>query len=182
MLTVLLAETAHAADAEHGGGGFPPFETWHWQSQAFWLILSFLVLLVVLSRMILPRIKDTLERRSDTIVGALDEAHRLNEGAGEAEKALERRLAEARARARTTAAEAQDTVRAQIARETEKVDAQIEARLSEAESRIAQMRERAMDEVEGIAVSAAHALVGHLGGKTDEAAVRKAVADTMVRS
>lgn len=178
MLLALLAEPAVVAmddGHEAGAGAFPAFETWHWASQAFWLIITFAILYLVLGRFILKKLAGTIERRSDTIVGALDEAHRLNEQAEEAQQALQLRLSEARAKARDTAAAAQDKVRAEIARQTEKNDREIEAKLEEAEARIGEMQERAMKEVRGIATETAAALVSALGGTASKAEVEKAV-------
>jgi F-type H+-transporting ATPase subunit b len=102
MLIALLAETA-AHGAEHGAAGkppFPPFETWHMPSQLFWLAVLFSILYLTMSRVILPKLSDTLEKRSDRIASDLDQAARLNDQATEAQQALELRIAQAKSKAR----------------------------------------------------------------------------------
>ena len=180
MLTTLLAEAAHgAADAENAKGAFPAFDTWHWVPQAFWLIVIFIGLYIVLGQFILKKLAGTLERRSDTIVGALDEAHRLNEQAQEAQKALELRLSEARAKARETANTAQDKARAEIARTTEKAEAAMARLQSERDARIASEVSREMEKVPDLAASVAEALIVRLGGKPDAARIRAAIAQSV---
>ena len=173
MLIALAAETTAAAD--EAGGAFPPFDPWHWEAQAFWLVVTFVLLYVVLSRLILPRFASTIERRGTQIATDLDEAARLNEEAQEAQQALEIEMAKARSKARETAAEAQAKIEAKIASETAKADARIEAKLEEAEADIAALREQEMAQVEGIAVETVKAITGRLGAKVKAADAKRAV-------
>lgn len=175
MLTVLLAETTAYGEDAAEGGGFPAFEFWHWPSQIFWLLITFGALYLVLSRSILPKIGNTIERRGSQIASDLDEAATLNEQAEESARALELEMARARANARETAAAAHARIEEEIARETARVDAEIEADLEAAEARIAEMRAAAMANVEGIATETARAMVQRLGPAIDEDAARAAV-------
>jgi len=172
MLLALLAETT--ADAKEGGA-FPAFELWHWSGQIFWLLVTFGVLYLVLSRFVLKKLSASLERRSDTIVGALDEAHRLNEQAEEARQALELRLSEARAKARETAAEAHAKVQAEITRAAEATEEKMNVKLAEAETRIAEMRAGAMAEVRNVAREAADRMVSRFGGSASKGELDKAL-------
>lgn len=172
---MLIALAADAATTEEAGGAFPPFDPWHWEAQAFWLVVTFVLLYVVLSRLILPRFASTIERRGTQIATDLDEAARLNEEAQEAQQALEIEMAKARSKARETAAEAQAKIEAKIASETSKADARIEAKLEEAEADIAALREQEMAQVEGIAVETVKAIAGRLGAKVDAADAERAV-------
>ena len=175
-LLALAAETA----AEAGGKpAFPPFETWHFPSQLFWLTITFGGLYLILSRQILPKLGGVIEKRGDTIANALDEAAKLNEQATEAQKALELRLAEARADARETANEARAKIEAEIAAETRKVDEQIDAKLSAAEARIAETRSKALSNVGDIAAEAARAMTDRFGFKASDGDISSAVSKVL---
>lgn len=171
MIVNLMAAAA-AAETE---GVFPAFELWHWSGQIFWLLVTFTVLYFILSRFFLKKLSGSLERRSDAIVGALDEAHRLNEQAEDARQALELRLSEARVKARETGQEAHDKVRAEVAAATEAAEARMNSQLAEAEDRIAEMRVSAMTEVRGIARSAADGIVSKLGASMSAKDLDKAL-------
>lgn len=172
MMIAFLAETA-------GQGGeaaaFPPFETWHMPSQLFWLAILFTALYLALSRYILPKMSDTIEKRANRIASDLDEAARLNNQAVEAQKALELRLAQARAKARETADKAREKTEAELASETARVDADLAKKLEVADARISKLRADAMKNVEQIAVEAADAMTTRLGVKASPADLRKAV-------
>lgn len=171
MLIFLSAETAEAA----GEAMFPPFNPAYWESQAFWLVVSFLVLYLVLSNVILPKVAGTLERRSSRIASDLDEAARLNDEATAAQQALELEMAKARTAARETAAKAQTRIDNQLSAATAEADAEIEQKLAAADATISEMREEAMSNVEGIAAGAAKAMAEHLGATVTAAQAKKAV-------
>ena len=181
MLIALLAETA-AQGAEHGTDGkapFPPFETWHMPSQLFWLAILFSILYLAMSRVILPKLSDTLEKRSDRIASDLDPAGRLNDQATEAQQALELRIAQAKAKARETSDKARDKMNAEMAAETARVDAELEKKLEAADARITSLRADAMKNVEQIAVDAADVIVGRFGVSATKAELKKAVTAAM---
>lgn len=175
MLIALLTEQS-SADTK---GGFPPFETWHWPSQAAWLVITVGALLFVLWRFILPRIRDTLETRQETILSGLDEAQKLTDQARDAEIALEKRIADARARARSTASAAQDSLRETVASQTLRAGAELDARLAAAESQIGALRDNAMSQVGAIAVDATTQMVARLGGKASPEDISRAVASAL---
>ena len=177
MLIALLAEGA-AHGAEHGEGhapAFPPFESWHMPGQLFWLAILFTTLYFAMSRWILPKLSDTLEKRSDRIASDLDQAARLNDEATEAQKALELRVAQARNKARETSDKAREKVDAELSAETARVDAEIEKKLDAADKRIDKLRADAMKNVEQIAVDAAEAMTARLGLKASAKDLKKAV-------
>jgi F-type H+-transporting ATPase subunit b len=172
MISIILAADA-ATGAE--AAPFPPFETWHFPSQIFWLVLLFGFLYFVLSRFILPSIGNTLERRESSIASDLDEAARLNDEAVEAQKAVEVSIAKAHAKARETADKARAKIDKDIAAETTKVDAEVDKKLTEAETRIAALRTEAMQNVEAIAGEAAEAVLAKFGSKAGKTDVSSAV-------
>ncbi|MEM5516815.1 hypothetical protein WNY37_07625 [Henriciella sp. AS95] len=165
-----------AAEAAGGSAAFPPFNSWHFPSQLFWLTVLFGVLYIALSRFILPKLGGVIEKRGDTIADALDEAARLDEEAKEAKKAQELHLAEARAKARETADKARAKVDAEIAAETQKVDAELSERLAEAEQRIQKVRSDALSNVESIAADTTQTILGRFGVSVSQADAKAAVA------
>ncbi len=173
----LLAETASHA-GEHGGAEkapFPAFDTTWYASQIFWLAILFTVLYLALSRWVLPKISDTLEKRSDRVASDLDQAARLSDQSADAQKALELRIAQARSKARETSEKAREKSDAELAAETARVDADIEKKLAAAEKRIQALQAEAMKNVEQIAVDAAEAITARFGLKAKPADLKKAV-------
>ncbi|KCZ47990.1 F0F1 ATP synthase subunit B family protein [Hyphomonas pacifica] len=182
MLIALLAqEAAHGAEhmPDDAPPPFPPFEPWHMPGQLFWLAILFAVLYFALSRFILPKMSDTIEKRSDRIASDLDQASVLNEQATEAQQALELRIAQAKAKARETAAKAKQKIDDEVSAQTARVDAEIEKKLDAAESRITEMRAKAMQNVEQIAIDTADAMTARFGLKASPADLKKAVSASL---
>lgn len=169
----LIAEI-HVPDAEHAGG-FPPFDAATFESQIVWLVLSFIALYLLMSRVALPRIASVLEERRDRIADDLDQAAQFKRQTDEAIEAYETALAEARAKAQGIAQETRDLLNA----ETEKQRVSIEARLAEkivdAEQKIAATKDAALQNVRAVSVEVADAIVNQLLGEGDRAAAERAV-------
>lgn len=180
-LLAFLAETA-SHSGEHGEGvkaPFPAFDPTWFASQLFWLAVFFLGMYYALSRYILPKLNDTLATRANTVAADLDEAARLNNQSVEAQKALELRLAQARAKARETADAARAATDSELAAETARVDADLARKMETAEARISTLRADAMKNVEQIAIDAAQAMTARLGVKASKADVKKAVSSVL---
>lgn len=144
--------------------------------QLVWLVISFVSLYFLMSKVALPRIAVVLENRRDRIANDLDEAQRLREETEDVIQKYEAELAEARAKAHGIAAETREKLNAEIALEQAKIDEKIDARMAEAEAKIAAMKDQAMGEVNKAAADTAEAVIRLLvGGRPAKATIAKAV-------
>lgn len=170
-------ETHSEVGVEHdAGGSFPPFDSSTFPSQLLWLAITFGLFYLFLKKVVLPRIGGILEVRQDRIAQDLGEAARMKEEADAAVAAYDQELADARARANAIGQEARDDAKARAEAERKKVEASLEGRLSEAEARIALIKDAAMRDVGQIAEETAGAIVRQLvGTDADKAAVSAAV-------
>lgn len=170
---------AHAgtAPAEHGGGGgLPQFELQYWGGQIVWLLLIFIVLYTLMSRVFIPRLRAVKDTRAETIASAVAEARRVQDEADAQATSARAEIEQARARARTVAAEAKAKANAEFASRQAEADARIADELAAAETRIRSLRDAAMASVGDIAVETAGAMVERLTGTTASAADLRAAA------
>ena len=175
MAEPIGADQAAEYGAEHAGSAFPPFEASTFPSQVFWLVISFAILYLLLSRLILPKLGGIIEQRKDRIASDLDEASRMKSEADEALSATETQLAKARADARGKAEKTRADIDARIAEATSAKAAEIDERLAEAEERIEQMKAQHMAKVADISVSTTAAILAQLGMSSSDADVKAAV-------
>ena len=70
--------------------GMPQLDPTYWASQGFWLILIFTLLYLALSKLFIPKIKNSIDDRENRIKDDLDEAQKLKEVAEEKLKEYER--------------------------------------------------------------------------------------------
>lgn len=172
-------EAVHAATEAHGGGehgAFPPFDPATYGSQLFWLAICFGALYFLMSRVALPRIGSILEERSNRVAGDLADAGRLKADTDAAIAAYEQALAEARQNANAIAQKARNAAKAEMDAHRARIEADLQARLDAADARIAEVKTRALAEVDAIARDAAEAMVDALlGTRAGEAEIAAAV-------
>lgn len=95
-------EEAHVAGTEvahETSSGLPQFDSSNYANQAFWLLLSLVLIYFILSRIALPRIGGILENRTKTIDADLKAASDMRNKALQAEEDYKQKLANARAEA-----------------------------------------------------------------------------------
>lgn len=178
-----MATNAHTeAPGGPHKGPFPPFNAEHFASQLVWLAIVFVALYLLTGRVALPRVASILEARRERIAGDLAEAQRLKTESDEALAAYEKSLADARNRAQALANQRREKQNAEAEASRKALEQKLGAQLAEAEKSIAVTKAAAMENVRGIAVEAAGAIVERLvGGAPASAAVEAAVADVLKR-
>ncbi len=172
--------TAHT-EADVTKHEFPPFQKDTFASQLVSLLIAFVALYLIVSRIALPRVGSVLDQRQNVIEGDLSEAERLKGDSDGALKAYENALAEARARAQAISTETRDKLNAQAEAERKTLEDQLSVKLAEAEKTIATTREQAMSNVRGIAVEAAAAIVQRLTGVLPDGAALDSAVDASLK-
>lgn len=164
----MAAETTYTDTelAAEAVSGLPQLDTSSWVGQIFWLIITFSVLYVALSRFILPGLRDTISNRSDRIADDLDSATRMKQDADEAGKAYEQSLRDARAKANNVAESTRQSLDAEIQAELATADAEAERQRELAEARIHDIKTAALSNIDAVASDVAGTLVSELTGKT----------------
>jgi F-type H+-transporting ATPase subunit b len=155
---------------------FPPFQKDTFASQLVSLLIAFVALYLIVSRIALPRVGSVIDARQNAIDGDLAEAEKLKDASDGALKAYESELAAARSRAQAIGAETRDKLSAASEAERKTLEERLSVKLADAEKTIASTRESAMSNVRGIAADAAAAIVQRLTGVLpDGSAVNSAV-------
>jgi F-type H+-transporting ATPase subunit b len=156
--------TAHT-EAEGGHKApFPPFQKDTFASQLVSLLIAFVALYLIVSRVALPRVGGLLDERQKAIEGDLTEAQKLKDASDAALKAYESELAAARSRSQAIGAETREKLNAAADAERKTLEERLAVKLAGAEKTIAATRETAMSNVRGIASEAAAAIVQRLAG------------------
>src|SRR5215510_5537621 len=125
------------ADGGKHGGVFPPFDSSTFASQLVSLLIAFVALYVIVSRIALPRVGAVLDARQNKIEGDLAAAQKLKDESEAALQAYESDLAAARSRAQAIGAEARDKLNAASEAERKTLEDKLAARLAGAEKTIA---------------------------------------------
>jgi F-type H+-transporting ATPase subunit b len=168
--------TAHTSAEGGHKAPFPPFQKETFASQLVSLLIAFVALYLIVSRIALPKVGKTIDDRQAKIEGDLAEAQKLKDESDSALKAYEADLAAARSRAQAIGAETREKLNAASDANRKSLEDKLSVKLADAEKTIAATREAAMSNVRGIAADAASAIVQRLTGVVpDGKAVETAV-------
>jgi F-type H+-transporting ATPase subunit b len=143
---------------------FPPFNAETFGSQLFWLVITFVFLYVMMSKVALPRIGAIIDTRQKKIADDLAEAQQLKSESDAAIAAYEKALADARNRAQAIANEMREKQTAAADKSRKALEEQLNIKLADAEKTIAATKKTAMGNVSSIAQDAATAIVQRLIG------------------
>jgi F-type H+-transporting ATPase subunit b len=158
-------KTGAHTEAEGGHKApFPPFQKDTFASQLVSLVIAFVALYLIVSRIALPRVGGLLDARQNAIEGDLAAAQKLKDESDSALKAYESELAAARSRAQAISAETREKLNAAAEAQRKTLEDQLSIKLADAEKTIASTRQAAMSNVRGIAAEAAAAIVQRLTG------------------
>jgi F-type H+-transporting ATPase subunit b len=165
---VPAAPTETHTEVGHEAGGktvFPPFDTQKYPSQILWYVIFFGLLYLLMKRVLVPRLSAIVEGRAARIASDLEEAQRLRVESDKALGAYEKALADARSSAHTIAQASTDEAKATAAKQRADVENSLSAKLETAEARIADIKAKALGDVNAIAEETAAAVVAALSGQ-----------------
>ena len=137
--------------------------------QIFWLLISLSFLYIVLSRYALPRVSDVIEERKDIIAQDIDSA---KEYSAESEKAIEElnlKLSEAKANSQNLINKSLQDIKEDNEIKKSRLIKEINNEILEAESKIKEKKETALDEVSSISETLAIEMLEYLSvGEIDK--------------
>lgn len=149
-------------------------------SQIFWLLVFFGITFFVVGRGMVPRVMDTVDRRSTQIADDIAAAQAARDQADKEEEAWRARENENRARAQALISESKAEAAAKSEKKIAAAQKRLDKKQDEAEERIAQSRKDALGEIEAVATDAAQDIVARLAGikvtkPTAQAAVKESL-------
>jgi F0F1-type ATP synthase, subunit b len=135
-----------------------------WISQIFWLILTFGILFIVLSKLILPKISGNLETRKSQILENIEIAEKQREESESKIKEFEKIILNSKNDAKNYFNTARQKVLTDINKKKEVLDAEIDAEIKSAEKEINDLKNKSPEKINKIAIETSADLVKHLIG------------------
>lgn len=151
-------------------------DNWYLISQAFWLVVVFGAIFLVIGRGMLPEVEATVDARDARIAGDLAAARAARDEADVIEADWRDRTNAARADAQAIIAASKAKSAKDAEQRLAKAGAEIAARLAQADGDLAAARSSALAEIDSIAADATRDLVARLtGAKVSDSAAIAAV-------
>ena len=140
FFSFLFSKEAFAAES----GGMPQLNPEFWVSQIFWLTLTFGILYVVLSKLILPKISNNLESRKSQILENIEAAEKQREDSEAKLEEYEKIISKSKLEAKNIFSQSREKVLKDISAKREVLDKQIDEEISKAEHEINNLRKSAL--------------------------------------
>ena len=145
-------------------GGMPQLNPEFWISQIFWLTITFGVLYIVLSKLILPKISLNLELRKSQIQDNIEAAEKQRESSEAKLKEYDYIVSKSKLEANNIFKEARQNVLKEINAKKETLDRQIDEEIKKVEQEINSLRKGASVKINKIAIETTSELLMKLIG------------------
>jgi F-type H+-transporting ATPase subunit b len=164
-------------------GGMPQLNPEFWISQIFWLTLTFGVLYVVLSRLILPKISANLELRKSQIQENIEAADKQRQGSETKLKEFDDIILKSKLKANNIFRDAREKVLKDINSKKEILDQQIDQEIKKAEKEIEILKKNAPEKINKISIETSSELVKKLiGAEVNNSSISAIVNDLLKRN
>ena len=161
----------------------PQFNPEWFASQIFWLFVTFVVLYLLMSRIALPRVAEILQERREKVSDDLAKAERLKSDAQEIYDAYEATLREAREQAQKVLREAREEIDQDHAKRHAEYSRELNQQIADAEARIEDAKQEAMQNLQSVAAEIAQAATVKLvGTEVDKERAQAAVSNVTEES
>ena len=160
IISFLLTNLVESAES----GGMPQLNTKFWFSQIFWLILTFGILFVVLSKLILPKISKNLEIRKSQILENIETAENQRQESENKIKEYEKIVLESKIEAKNYFNKAREKVLKDIDKKRKVLEINVNEEISKVEKEIAELKNKSSETINKIAIETSSDIVKELIG------------------
>ena len=177
IFTLNFVLTTYAQSGE--SGGMPQLNPEFWISQIVWLVLTFGILYVVLSKLILPKISDNLESRKSRILDNIEAADKQREESEAKLREYEEIVSKSKIEAKKIFNQVREKALKDIGQKIEVLDKQIDEEIKKVEDEINQLRKEAPAKINKIAIETASELTQKLIGAEVNSSSISAIVDDL---
>jgi len=161
FFSYVLTAYVHSAES----GGMPQLNPEFWISQIFWLVLTFGLLYIFLSKLVLPKISDNLETRKSQILENIETAGKQKEESEKKIKEFEKIILESKLKAKSYFNDARQKLIEDINKKRAVLEEDINEEIKAAEEEIKKLKNSSDGKINKIAVETSSELIKELIGE-----------------
>ena len=162
-LIFIFAVNSFSHGAEESGG-MPQLNPEFWVSQIFWLIFSFGILFIILSKAILPKISANLESRKSQILENIETAEKQRKDSEIKIKEFEKIILDSRIKAKNYFNDSRKKIFDDLNKKRETLENEINEEINIAEKEIINLKNNAPEKINKIAIETTNDLIKQLIG------------------
>ena len=146
-------------------GGMPQLNPEFWISQIFWLIITFGILFIVLTKVILPKISDNLETRKSQILENIETADKQKEESQKKIDEYEKIILDSKLKAKSYFNEAREKILDDINKKRAALEKDLDEEISEVEKELSDLKSKSGEKINKIAAETSAELIKELIGE-----------------
>ena len=154
-------KTVFAAES----GGMPQLNPEFWISQIFWLIITFGILFIVLTKVILPKISDNLETRKSQILENIETADKQKEESQKKIDEYEKIILDSKLKAKSYFNEAREKILDDINKKRAALEKDLDEEIDEVEKELSDLKNKSGEKINKIAAETSAELIKELIGE-----------------
>ena len=166
-------KTVFAAES----GGMPQLNPEFWISQIFWLIITFGILFIVLTKVILPKISDNLETRKSQILENIETADKQKEESQKKIDEYEKIILDSKLKAKSYFNEAREKILDDINKKRTTLEKDLDEEISEVEKELSDLKQKSGEKINKIAAETSAELIKELIGEEVNSSSISAIVD-----
>ena len=176
LLSLFIALTALNTNLYSAEAGMPQLDPKYWASQAFWLILVFVILYISLSKFYLPKIKSNLDNRENKIKEDLENANKFKEQSEAKLKEYGLILDKAKKEVNKIHFDSKTALDKDIQSKKEVIEKEIEKEILKAQKEISELKKNSISSIQNISENITANIIENISGdKLNESSVKSAV-------
>ena len=176
FLSLLIALTALNTNLYSAEAGMPQLDPKYWASQAFWLILVFVILYISLSKFYLPKIKSNLDNRENKIKEDLENANKFKEQSEVKLKEYGLILDKAKKEVNKIHFDSKAALDKDIQSKKEVIEKEIEKEILKAQKEISELKKNSISSIQNISENITANIIENISGdKLNQSSVKSAV-------
>jgi len=162
ILAVYLFSISFTYAAE--SGGMPQLDPEFWFSQIFWLVITFGVLYLILSKIVLPKISDNLETRKSQVLENLEIAEKQRNQSEAKLKEFDNIILKSKIEAKNLFNESRKKLLDDINSKKQKLEEEIDKEVKIVESEINELKNKSPEKINKIAIETSADIINQLIG------------------
>lgn len=177
-LVIILATTAMTADLFSAEAGMPQLDPKYWASQAFWLVIIFASLYLIISKIFLPKIKNSINTRDSKIKDDLDESKKLNEISEKKQREYMLLIDDTKKEVQKIILENKNKLTIDISAKKKLFEKEIDLEIEKAQKEILNLKNNSVLDIEKISKGIASKIIEEISGdKLNESSIEATISD-----
>ena len=158
-------------------GGMPQLNPEFWISQIFWLIITFGILFIVLTKVILPKISDNVETRKSQILENIETADKQKEESQKKIDEYEKIILDSKLKAKNHFNEAREKILDNINKKRAALEKDLDQEIDGVEKELSDLRNKSGEKINKIAAETSAELIKELIGEEVNSSSIAAIVD-----